>query len=221
MRTTSRKRTFVTCPGAAARTRGAGERGYALVALLALMTVMALALTAAAPSLQQQRRRQLEDEAITRGLEVAEAIRLYVQAKGALPNSMNDLLEGVTPPGRTKKVQILRPWAARDPLTANGEWRLVRPTDKALLTFYTDVVRFAGNRPVQTRDLKLRTFFNAQVTGLVDTGGERGEAPCAGNESFSGSGPFIGVASNSCRASVVAYYGVERHDQWVFTPLFR
>jgi hypothetical protein len=33
--------------------------------------------------------------------------------------------------------------------------------------------------------------------------------------------PFIGVASQSRSKSVIAYYGIEKHSNWVFTPLFR
>jgi hypothetical protein len=33
--------------------------------------------------------------------------------------------------------------------------------------------------------------------------------------------PFIGVASHDTGLSVLAYYGVENHSKWVFTPLFR
>jgi hypothetical protein len=33
--------------------------------------------------------------------------------------------------------------------------------------------------------------------------------------------PFIGVASQSRATSVIAYYGIENHSKWIFTPLFR
>jgi hypothetical protein len=33
--------------------------------------------------------------------------------------------------------------------------------------------------------------------------------------------PFIGVASQSRSKSVIAYYGIENHSKWIFTPLFR
>ena len=33
--------------------------------------------------------------------------------------------------------------------------------------------------------------------------------------------PFIGVSSQSRSKSVIAYYGIERHSNWIFTPLFR
>src|SRR5215510_4228420 len=74
------------------------EGGYTLVALLALMTVLALFAMAAAPRVAQQAQREREQETIFRGEEVAEAIRLYYNAalrtgktRGdtALPNDMD------------------------------------------------------------------------------------------------------------------------------------
>src|SRR5689334_23941491 len=53
------------------------EAGYTLVALLAMMTVLALFAMAVAPSAQQQATREREQEAIFRGEQVADAIRDY------------------------------------------------------------------------------------------------------------------------------------------------
>src|SRR5215210_8508422 len=94
--------------------RGAGERGYALIALLALMTLLMIAMMAAAPSVRQQSRREIELEAIARGEEVAEAIRMYIRLNPTHqpPTSMDELLEGA--PVGTKKVKVLRASAARD-----------------------------------------------------------------------------------------------------------
>src|SRR5436309_3738225 len=110
-----------------------GERGYALVAMLATMTLLALLALAAAPGVQQQAQREREKEAIFRGQQVAEAIRLYYRYKGgqgvnSLPTSMDQLLEGIQIPGRTKKLQLLRSEAAHDPLSSNGEWKTIEPT---------------------------------------------------------------------------------------------
>src|SRR5258705_7576586 len=80
------------------------EEGYTLVALLALMTILALFALAAAPAIRQQAQRERENEAIFRGEEVADAIRLYysyqvrqrnLRADAALPTSIDQLLEGV------------------------------------------------------------------------------------------------------------------------------
>jgi type II secretory pathway pseudopilin PulG len=202
------------------------ERGYALIALLALMTLLMIAMMAAAPSLRQQSRRERELEAIARGEEVAEAIRMYISINPTHqpPNSMEELLEGVTPQARTKKVKVLRASAARDPLSESGEWRTVKLRDEALVRFMRDISEYAdGRTPAATNDPALQTLAGQlpQLTGLIlglgpasnDEGGE--------DSSMSSSGPFVGVASRSRRESIVTYYGIERHDRWVFTPFYR
>lgn len=194
------------------------EGGYTLVALLAVMSIMALMLTAAVPSIRQQARRSLEAEAIWRGEQVAEAIRLYARAhNGQLPTSIEQLLEG-NPVG-SKRVQILRPVAARDPLSSTGEWKLVRPNDPVLAKFQAAVTIYAGGRTPPTRDPVIQNF-QRRISNILDLGS--GEAAPGGeDDSTNSSGPFIGVASRSRQGSVITYYGIERHDQWVFTPLFR
>jgi len=212
---------FESAPGR----RDPRERGYALIALLALMTVLMIAMMAAAPSLRQQSRRERELEAIARGEEVAEAIRMYIALHPAhqQPTSMDELLEGVSPAGRTKKVKVLRASAARDPLSESGEWRTIKLRDEALIRFIRDISEYAdGRAPTATNDPALGGIQLPQLTGLV-TGLGSGSDDDGGGEdsSLSSSGPFIGVASRSRRESIITYYGIERHDRWVFTPFFR
>ena len=196
-----------------------GEQGYALVALLAMMTIMALLLVSAVPNVRLEAQRSLEEEAIWRGEQVAEAIRLYTRRRGTLPTSMDQLLEGV--PVGTKKVQVLRPVAAIDPLSTSGEWKLIKRTDQAFLEFQSAVIAYAG-RQVTTRDAafvgvagQIPPLANVLDTGSVDS------APGGEDDSANSSGPFIGVASRSRRNSIINYYGIGRHDKWVFTPYFR
>lgn len=199
-----------------------GERGYTLVALLAVMTIMAVIMLAVAPSMKQQAQRENEEEAIFRGEEVAEAIRLYVRYNPThqLPNSMEQLLEGVQVPGRSKKMQVLRPEAAHDPLSSSGEWRLVRPNTQALLQFQRAVMDYSGSKgqPPPTREPFFQQFV-VQMTALGNVSKET--APGGEDDSANASGPFIGVTSRSRRNSIINYYGIDRHDQWIFTPLFR
>ena len=112
------------------------EGGYTLVALLAMMTVLALFAMAVAPSLQQQAQREREQEAIFRGEQVADAISAFYRnrigtgrgaGEQALPRSMDDLLAGIPVQGGSKNRQILRASAARDPMTPEGEWRFILP----------------------------------------------------------------------------------------------
>lgn len=200
--------------------RAACERGYTLVALLAVMSIMLLFITVAAPSIRQQAQRSREEEAIARGEEVAEAIRLYTRERGTLPTSIEQLLEGI--PRGAKKVQILRTEAARDPLSSSGEWKLIKKNDAVLLTFQRAVTVYAGGRTPDTRDQLFvqRAGPMPTLINVLDTEPQE-EAPGGEDDSENSSGPFIGVISRSRRDSVITYYGIERHDQWVFTPYFK
>ncbi len=83
--------------------------------------------------------------------QVADAIRAYYSVQqrrvgngdAALPTSMDQLLEGL--PGGTRKRQILRPSAARDPLSESGEWRLVRPRSLEISDFVQALMLYAEN----------------------------------------------------------------------------
>ena len=208
------------------------EGGYTLVALLALMTVLALFAMAVAPSVQQQAQREREKEAIFRGEQVADAIRDYYryrQSTGrtagdqALPTSMDQLLDGVPIPGGSKNRQILRASAARDPLTIEGEWRFILPRTEALIDFQQSVMFYAGNVLPQVREpqmAQLQQFAVPQLTSVSNLGAlsSSRSTSTVGDDA---TGPFVGVASRSRRESVLTYYGIERHDQWIFTPLFR
>lgn len=213
-------------------TRRRSEGGYTLVALLAMMSVVALFAMAVAPSARQQTQRELEKEAIFRGEQVADAIRAYYkyraatnrgQGDQALPTSMDQLLEGIPIPGGSKNRQILRPSAARDPLTIEGEWRFILPRTDALIDFQQAVLFYAGNVPPVTQDpqmAQLQQFAVPRITSVSNLGltsPQRTSTSIADDAT----GPFVGVASRSRRDSVLTYYGIERHEQWIFTPLFR
>jgi type II secretory pathway pseudopilin PulG len=202
--------------------RRSNEGGYTLVALLALMTIFAIFAMAVAPSIKQQNQRAKELEAIARGEEVAEAIRLYVIYKGTLPTSVSQLLEGV--PRGTKKIQILRSEAARDPLSSSGEWKLVQKNNVAVLDFARAVTTYAGTPPPYANSQRTQILSAGipRVTNILNlkslsgaTGDSTGKS--SGDDSLT-EGPFIGVVSRSKNASVIAYYGIDHHDGWLFTP---
>jgi type II secretory pathway pseudopilin PulG len=208
------------------------EAGYTLVALLAMMTVLALFAMAVAPSAQQQAIREREQEAIFRGEQVADAIRIYYryrstqnrgQGDQALPTSMDQLLEGIPIQGGAKNRQILRPSAARDPLTIEGQWRFILPRTEALIDFQQSVMFYAGNVLPQTNDQyisQLQQFAVPRITSVTNLGAITSKDSSSSIDDDA-TGPFVGVASRSHRESVLTYYGIERHDQWIFTPLFR
>jgi type II secretory pathway pseudopilin PulG len=199
------------------------EAGMSLLAVMAAMTLFAIALLAIAPSVQVSVQREKELEAIRRGEEVAEAIRQYIEfyQGNKLPDSMDELLEGL--PAGTKKRMILRPSAAIDPLSEDGKWRLIPHTSQAFLNFGRRVQTY-NNGILPSNPSRLFDKFALPLVNILNTGSEgdlrEADEEEIGESSFENQ-QFIGVASQSRASSVVAYYGVENHSKWIFTPLFR
>jgi len=183
------------------------EGGYTLVALLALMTVIALFALAAAPNIRQQAQREREIETIFRGEEVADAIRIYYSYQ-------------VTKKGLTADQGLLRASAAHNPLSDSGEWSLVRPRSAQLADFQRSVMLFAGNVRPPTNDPQLKAAEPVMAPPVLPTLGISSAGTSATSDESS-SGPFIGVSISSKSNSVISYYGIDRHDGWIFTPLFR
>lgn len=194
-----------------------------LIGVMGLMTLVTIALLAVAPSVQVDVQREKELESIRRGEEVAEAIKLYVEYyRGAkLPNSIDELLEGL--PQGTKKRQILRPSAAVDPLSEDGKWRLIKQDDRALVNFAKRVMDFNNGLLPSNPSQMFDRYAMAIVGGSLNTEseGDLEEADETEISMITDEAPFIGIASQSRGKSVIAYYGIENHSKWIFTPLFR
>ncbi len=195
-----------------------------LIAVMAIMALFAIALLAVAPSIQQSVQREKELESIRRGEEIAEAIRQYVEFNRGtkLPDSIDELLEGL--PQGTKKRQILRPSAAVDPLSEDGKWRLIKPDSEELIDFGKKVRSYNnGTLPPNPGNTFNRfaaaivNAINADTTDITDVS----DLSDDNFETSTSNTPFIGVASQSRNNSVIAYYGIEKHSNWIFTPLFR
>ena len=198
------------------------EQGMTLFAGLAVMAIFAIALMAVAPTVQMEVQREKELETIRRGEEIAEAIRQYVEFYGGakLPNSMDELLEGL--PQGTKKRQILRASAAVDPMSEDGKWRLIKADVTTIGPFAKRVQDYNNgllpSNPSQTFDRFALVIVNSLNTGSETDTTEPDEGEI---EVLTENTPFIGVASQSRSKSVIAYYGIQNHSKWIFTPLFR
>ncbi len=200
------------------------EKGFSLIAILAVMTIFAIGLLAVAPSIQTEVRREKELEAIRRGEEIAEAIRQYlIFYNGAkYPDSMDELVEGL--PDGTKKRMILRPSAAVDPLSEDGKWKLV-PINK--MATFTRRVQNYNNGILPSSENVPPNVVNqlGQIVTSVDLGTpDDSDAPASetDEDTFTTENtPFIGVVSQSESKSVINYYGIGNHSKWIFTPLFR
>ena len=199
------------------------QRGMSLIAVLAVMTLFAIALLAVAPTVQQDIQRDKEVETIRRGEEVADAIKQYVSFYGGakLPNSMDDLLEGL--PYGTKKRQILRPSAAIDPLSEDGKWGLVKFDSKTFINFGRHV-QIYNNGALPSNPSQVFDRYTLPLVNIINTNSDSDvkEADDDDHEDIATDDtPFIGVVSQNRATSIIAYYGIENHSKWIFTPLFR
>lgn len=206
----------------AAGKRFGSESGMSLLAVMAIMAIVAIGLLAVAPAVQQDVQREKELESIRRGEDVAEAIRQYVEfyQGNRLPDSIDDLLEGL--PQGTKKRQILRLSSATDPLSEDGKWRLIKPDSQAFLNFGRRV-QIYNNGVLPSSPSQLLDKYALPLVNIINTKSEDDVANASEEEieDVTEGVSFIGVASQSRSKSVIAYYGIENHSKWIFTPLFR
>jgi type II secretory pathway pseudopilin PulG len=93
-----------------------GERGYNLVVLVVIIAVMNIVLAAALPLWSQAIRRNKEEELIFRGLQYAEAIRVFHNRFQRWPTRLEELVE-------IKPRSIRQLW--KDPMTEDGKWQLI------------------------------------------------------------------------------------------------
>ena len=202
--------------------RRESEQGMSLLAVVAVMAIFAMALLAVAPTAYIEVQREKELEQIRRGEEIAKAIEQYVLFyRGAkLPSSMDDLLEGL--PYGTKKRMILRPSAAIDPLSEDGKWRLIKPEGQAFVNFAKRVQTY-NNGLLPSSPSTVFDRWTVVLANVVNTNSEEDieDADDMEIDDSTENTPFIGVASKSKSKSVIAYYGIENHSKWIYTPLFR
>jgi hypothetical protein len=185
------------------------------VALVVITTVMTILVAAAMPMWSQIVKRDREAELVFRGLQYAEAIRVFQLRFQRYPVSLEELLNA--------NPRCLRQlW--KDPMTDSGEWGLVaaqsgRPAGQ-------------GRRVPQTRGERRQRLSQvnqeqeeARKQGGLTIGGDPqdlagGSAPGGRASSLSGRqamGPIQGVHSRSTELGVRTFMGSEAYNEWQFS----
>jgi type II secretory pathway pseudopilin PulG len=98
------------------------ERSYNLVGLVVLVTLLNIGVAAALPAWSHIVKHDKEEELIFRGLQYAEAIRVFQVRFGRAPSSLQELL-------KTKPRSVRQLW--RNPMREDGRWGLI-PVGQAL-----------------------------------------------------------------------------------------
>lgn len=178
--------------------RTSPQAGYNLVMLMVLVTVLNIAVAASLPAWSAVIRRDKEEELIFRGLQYAEAVRVFRTRFQREPVRLEELIE-------VEPRSIRRLW--KDPMTEGGKWSLISALEQP-----TPVP--PGEQPGK---------FDEENGRNVDEGPDE-EPEEAEDESIFGPekdevqvGPFKGVHSRSRKTSFLVFNGKDRYDEWHFT----
>jgi type II secretory pathway pseudopilin PulG len=188
-----------------------GVRGYAMVALLVAMSVMAIALSTALPVFSTMARREREAELVFRGEQYARAIGMFQRRYGnALPPTVEVLVNE-----RFLRKQY------KDPITGE-DFQLLGPGSPELAEALAAL-------PEQVQNARGRGQGSQAAGRGAATGRGRGAAPTtrftavtqAARETAGGQAPggIVAVASTSTADSLRLYNGKGKYNEWVFMAL--
>jgi type II secretory pathway pseudopilin PulG len=241
MRTKARRRRIASLAAGAARASLAGQRGYLLLSVMLLVTIMLIMLAIEAPRIAQQIQREKEQELVDRGKQYAMAIKRFYRKNGAYPVSLEQLED-------TNHMRFLRK-RFKDPMTPEGEWKLIH-VGEAQFNLPTPGVGAPGQTGTLTTSpaggalspspspggLGGPSGFNTGAGGRGGTSGigagglgatgspqagPSGQMGTLATQSIgsgtgAGGGPIMGVASMSKKTSIKEYNGNSEYDQWLF-----
>ena len=180
----------------------AGEKGYVLVSVMLLITVMIIAMSMQITSIVQQIKRDREEELVYRGKDYARAIKRFFHKQGVYPSSVDQLL-------KTNNLRFLRK-KYKDPITGEEEWHMVRLGEAQ--------VKIPAPNPNMSN-----TLTQSPPPGGINPKGKEGGDGGTGTLKTSpiGSGPtlggppIIGVASNSKGEGIKSFNEKTHYNEWL------
>ena len=186
-----------------------GQAGYNLVVMVIVITIVNVMVATALPLWSSFAQREREEELIFRGLQYAEAIRVFQKRFGRYPNRIEELVE-------------LEPRCLRqlweDPMSEDGKWGFV----------YGGGQR-GRNRDKDGKPVKGDWQQAGAPTGLAGGDPRGDEDPAGGDGPSSGSGPaqgqgqpgvgrpITGVFSKSDESGFKTFFGQSSYREWRFT----
>lgn len=182
-----------------------GEAGYTLAVLVGILTVIGIMLAAAVPHWVARVQRAKEAELVARGLQYAEAIRVFQRRFGRLPSTLQELVE-------VEPRSIRQLW--KNPFTpgAVGGWV---------------VLMEVGGQVVAIDPVTGAPVVGGAAGGDEEAGGEAvavpppqvppGGAPGGFTRSVAVAGPIHGVKSLVRGESYRAYFDQKDYGDWEFS----
>jgi type II secretory pathway pseudopilin PulG len=208
-------------PGPGAAAPGQTEAGYNLVILVFFILLANIAIAAALPTWSKAIQRDKEEELIFRGMQYAEAIRIFQSRFGRAPVRLEELLE-VEP----RSIRQLFP----NPMTEDGAWGLLLQGGAPGAGQVPRVAppgRNPNEPPMAPGDPRRLQGLPAAPPG-PGGGPNRGGAivavpPSKELDVFGGrraqvtTGPIVGVYAAVSEASLKTFFGKSDYESWYFT----
>lgn len=184
---------------------GSAESGFSLVILIVFVTVLGILTAAALPLWSSSIQREKEEELISRGLQYAEAIRIFQLRNQRPPIRLEELLE-------VKPRCIRRLW--KDPMTEDGKWGIIFVNQNPTLQRQPGAPNPEGEQLPPDPNCP-----NCPRPGESGAPGGDENDPNAGPKKGEtvAVGPITGVHSKSRKKSILIFNGRERYDEWHFT----
>ncbi|HEX2330854.1 MAG TPA: hypothetical protein VHN74_19175, partial [Candidatus Angelobacter sp.] len=223
-----------------AKPRPHSEKGYMLLAVMIMVTLILIALSAGAPRIAQQIQREKEEELVNRGKEYARAVKKFYHKQGTYPTSIDQLMD-------TNHIRFLRK-KYKDPITGEDEWHLVHAGEAEIKipqnnnpglqgsgnpgiqgsTFTGGGAGGAGGNTSGGNTLGGNTLAGNTSGGNTlagnTLGGQSGQAGNLGSLKTSnigngptiGGGAIIGVASTSKKSGIKEFNDTSQYNEWLF-----
>lgn len=211
------------------RSTNRNEKGYLLLSIMLLITIMLIMLAAEAPRIQQQIKRAKEQELVNRGEQYAIAVRKYVHKFGRYPTSLEQLED-------TNHLRFLRK-RYTDPMTGKANWKLIHQGEAEIKIPQNNnpglpgssnnpglkgSTSQGGTQPPSTSP----SGFSQSPSGITPTiqGPQQGGGSSLGSLNTSnvgngqqlGGGGIIGVASVSKESGIKEFNDTSEYDHWLF-----
>ena len=183
------------------RLAGSRGRGYTLVALIVALVVLNIAVAAAMQLWSAVIQRENEAEMIFRGLQYAEAIRVFQARFNRPPTSLEELLE-------VEPRCIRQLWT--EPISDSGAWQPL------LAGSGTDVTELAQGQELGGSG---SDPFEDSGSGFGDepSSGASGDSSAFGSEAAESQiGPIEGVRPTSTGSSMKVFLGQTEYESWEF-----
>ncbi len=207
---------------ASVRSKTAKQRGYVLVAVMLLMTLMLLTLSIELPRIGQQIRREKEEELIHRGNEYRMAIRRFYRKNARYPLTLDDL-------EKANNIRYLRK-RYKDPFTGKDDWRLLHVGEVVLNVTGGSSTLGSGPGTSGIGTSGIGTPNPGATPGGTAPGGTNPSAQpggqpggigqpvssMGGSSPLSTGGPIIGVASTKKDVGIKEIDQKEHYNEWLF-----